>query len=198
MLFNETRLLDCVSYGSSFGREFSTRIIGLVSGHERRNANWSRPLGQYSIQFSNLKPQDHAAVKAAHMASMGSLVAFRFKDWTDYTAVAEPLGSAAGGAQTLQLSKSYAFGPITFSQPIFKPVAGTVALTAGGEPIAVTVDSETGMVSFTANPGDAIAWSGEYDVPVRFVSDRLDSDPRVRTAGGFILSSDVDLVEVRL
>jgi len=198
MLFNETRLLDCVSYGSSFGSEFSTRVVSLVSGAERRNANWSRPLGQYSVRYANLRPDDHAAVKAAHKACMGSLVAFRFKDWTDYTAKDEPLGLAVGGAQTMQLTKSYTFGPITFSQPIFKPVAGSVSLTAAGAPIAFTVDTATGLISFSATAGAAIAWTGEYDVPVRFVSDRLDSDPAARRAGGFILSSDVDLVEVRL
>ena len=53
-MFNETRLLDCVAYGSEFGQEFSTRITSLRSGVERRNANWSMPLGRYSVLYGSI------------------------------------------------------------------------------------------------------------------------------------------------
>ncbi len=197
-MFNETRLLDCVAYGSQFGQEFSTRIVQLRSGHERRNANWSMPLGRYSILYKSLRPQDHIKVRGAHMASLGSSIAFRFKDWTDYEADQEVIGTGTGAEQTLQLTKAYPFGPISLQRIIKKPVAGTVQIYANGSPVAATVDTTTGLVSVTTSAGAEITWSGEFDVPVRFESDRLDVDPIARVSGDFLLSADVGLVEVRL
>lgn len=197
-MFNESRLLDCVSYGSQFGREFNTRITTLKSGHERRNANWSMPLGRYSVVFDLLKPEDHKKVRDAHMASLGSLIGFRMKDWTDFQAEMEHIGTGTGAASGYGLLKSYHFGPLTLQRPIAKPVEGTVTIFVDGQPAAAVIDYTTGAVTIAAPAGSQIYWSGEFDVPVRFESDRLDVDPIALTQGGYILSADVDLVEIRL
>ncbi|MBD8493826.1 DUF2460 domain-containing protein [Pseudomonas syringae] len=197
-MFNESRLLDCVSYGSQFGREFNTRITTLKSGHERRNANWSMPLGRYSVVFDLLRPEDHKKVRDAHMACLGSLIAFRFKDWSDFQASNEHFGNGTGSTGTYALLKSYPFGPLTLQRPIAKPVEGTVQVFVDGEPAAAEIDHTTGIVILAAPAGALITWSGEFDVPVRFESDRLDVDPIAVTEGGYILSADVDLVEIRL
>lgn len=197
-MFNETRLLDCVAYGSEFGQEFSTRIVALRSGAERRNINWSMPLGRYSVLYQALKPEDHILVRGAHMASYGSAIPFRFKDWTDYRANQEVIGEGTGAEQTLQLSKAYPFGPISLQRIIKKPVVGRVVVYADGSPTPATADYTTGLVTFTADLDAVITWSGEFDVPVRFESDRLDVDPLARTSSDFLLAADVGLVEVRL
>ena len=197
-MFNETRLLDCVAYGSEFGQEFSTRITSLRSGVERRNANWSMPLGRYSVLYQALKPGDHIKVRAAHMASLGALIPFRFKDYSDYQAQQEVIGAGTGAEQTLPLLKRYKFGPVELQRRIIKPVLNTVLVFADGAPVATTVDYVAGTVTFTAAAGAEITWSGEFDIPVRFESDRLDVEPLARIAGGFAVSCNVDLVEVRL
>lgn len=197
-MFNETRLLDCVAYGSQFGQEFSTRIVTLRNGVERRNANWSMPLGRYGIIYQALEPQDHVKVRGAHMASLGSSIPFRFKDWSDYQADGEVIGTGTGVEQTIQLVKSYPFGPISLQRIIKKPVFDLVTLFADDVELSSSVDFTTGLVTFTASPGSVITWSGEFDVPVRFESDRLDVDPLARYSNDFLLSADVGLVEVRL
>ena len=198
-MFIETRLLDCVAYGSEFGHEFNTAIFALKSGVERRNARWSAPLFRYSVLFNNLDDDDHLAVRSAHLACMGSAFGFRLKDWVDFEAVAEVIGTGDGESeQELQLIKTYTFGAASFARTINKPVADTVQLYANGVEIASDVDTETGLVVFSATEGHVITWSGEFDVPVRFDSDRLDSQPIARTGGKFILSSDVSLTEIRL
>lgn len=197
-MFNETRLLDCVAYGSQFGQEFRTRVVSLKSGYERRNVEWSMPLGRYSVLFQALEPDDHSLVRAAHMASMGSAIPFRFKDWTDYQADGEVIGTATGSPQELQLVKTYTFGALTLQRVISKPVEDTVTLYADGIEIGVSVDETTGIVSFIAAVGAEITWSGEFDIPVRFESDRLDFDPAAKSGSNFLLSGDVDVVEVRL
>lgn len=197
-MFNETRLLDCVAYGSQFGQEFKTRVVTLKSGFERRNIEWAMPMGRYSVLYQALAIDDHKLVRGAHMASFGSAIPFRFKDWTDYTAEDEVIGTATGTAQYLQLVKTYTFGSLSLERVISKPVYGTVQLYADGDPIAATVDTTTGIVEFTADLGETISWSGEFDVPVRFANDRLDFDPNGQAGGGFILTGDVELIEVRL
>lgn len=197
-MFNEARLLDCVAYGSNFGQEFNTRIVQLRSGVERRNISWTLPLGRYSVMYTALRPADHVKVRGAHMASAGSAIPFRFKDWSDYQATAELIGTGTGALQSLQLVKAYSFGSVSISRIIKKPVAGAVQLYADGAAIASTTNTETGVVTFLADAAAVITWSGEFDVPVRFESDRLDVDPVARAGGGFALSADVDLVEVRL
>lgn len=197
-MFNETRLLDKVSYGSQFGQEYNTRIVQLRSGRDKRNANWTLPLGRYSILYEAIRPEDHMLVRGAHMACMGSLIAFRFKDWSDYIATDEAIGTGTGSSQDLQLTKVYDFGPLSISRDIVKPVTGTVVIYVDGVPTAATIDYTTGIATLTATNGAAITWSGEFDVPVRFDSDRLDCEPVAPQNREFHLSANVDFTEVRL
>lgn len=206
MMFNEARLLDAVSYGSEFGQEFRTRIVSLKSGHERRNIEWSMPLGRYSVLYQALRPEDHGHVRDAHMASMGSAIGFRFKDWVDFQADLEDFATGTGELQSVQLTKRYRFGPVTLDRVIHKPVTGTVQVFEWDEdpenypvPIAATVNYLTGHVAFTATEGYAVLWSGEFDIPVRFSDDRLDVDPVALSCGGqYLLATDVELQEIRL
>ncbi|MFP5422469.1 MAG: DUF2460 domain-containing protein, partial [Gammaproteobacteria bacterium] len=109
----------------------------------------------------------------------------------------ELIGTGTGVEQVLQLVKEYSFGPMSLTRIIRKPVAGSLTLYVSGAPVAATVDYTTGQVTITAALGAPITWSGEFDVPVRFGSDRLDVDAVSRGQNGLILTSDVDLVEVR-
>lgn len=198
MTFIEKRLLDEVSYGSQFGREFRTRIVQLKSGRERRNAEWTAPLGRYSLLYNAIRPEHHQQIIGAHAACFGALFAFRFKDWSDYRVEDEPLTTGTGSAQEVQLVKRYSFGPIEYVREIKKPVEDSVFVTVGGAPIPSSLDATTGLVTFTAPSGASVRWSGEFDVPVRFEDDRLDVTPIAPEAGGMVVTSNADLVEVRL
>lgn len=201
MMFIETRLLDKVSYGSSFSHFYDTRIKTLRNGREVRNINWPYPKGRYRALYEHLNESDHSVVIHAHRTCYGSAVGFRFKDWTDYKAELEFIGTGTGSAQTLQLVKNYQFGSTTVPRPIKKPVAGTVRLyeldnVDNAEEIVFTMDYTTGLVNFTASSGAPVVWTGEFDVPVRFQSDELETDVDGTGHDGFVLTSDVDLIEV--
>lgn len=197
-MFNDARLLDCVAYGSQFGHEFNTRVITLNNGVERRNSDWELPRFRYSVLYQNLSEADHNKVYFAHMACKGALIPFRFKDWRDYQAVGQRLGVAVDGIQTMQLIKTYSFGDVEFVRTITKPVVGQIMVFADGAQIFADVDYLTGQIAFNADEGAVISAHFEFDVPVRFVSDRLTSDPVARNAAsGLRLTSDVDLIEVK-
>lgn len=205
-MFNETRLLDSVAYGSEFGDEFRTRIVNLTNGVERANIGWSMPLGRYSVLYQALRPEDHIAVRGAFMASMGRAIPFRFKNWVDYQADNMTIATGTGSPQTAQLVKKYPFGPIYLERIIKKPVSGTVVITEwdgvpGNDPVVIpaTIDYTTGIASFEATAGYQVAWSGEFDIPVRFSDDRLDVDPVAMACDSqYLLTTDVELREIRL
>ena len=195
--FVEERLLEAVAYGSVFGHAYNTRINTLRSGVERRNARWSTPLHRGSVMFNNINEGGHALVLATHHACMGSLIGFRFKDWSDFDATAEVIGTGTGAEQELQLIKTYSFGTVDTIRNITKPVFGTVTVYADEIEISSTVDYATGIVTITAADGAEITWSGEFDVPVRFESDEIDFSVNTRSGSGLILTADVGIVEIR-
>ena len=84
---------------------------------------------------------------------------------------------------------------------IRKPVAGTIKVALDGvdqaEGSDFTVDTATGVVSFTSAPGNGVAITAgfEFDVPARFGTDRLEVSLE-RFSHGEILN--IPIVEVRL
>lgn len=83
---------------------------------------------------------------------------------------------------------------------IEKPVAGSVAVSVAGSAVPVadyTVDAATGIVTF--KPGKlpvsgAIRAGFEFDVPVRFDTDRIDIDLAQFNAGRI---PSIPLVEIK-
>ena len=196
MPFIEERLLDCVGYGTRGGPTFKTRKIGLRSGIVRRNPLRSRPLYRFLVLYNNLQPDDHAEVIAAFNACYGGVFSFRLKDWADFEATNELLPVlGTGSPQTLQLVKTYTFGSQAIARPIRKPVAGTVTMTHNGASQSFSIDTTTGMVTFTAPATHAIRWSGEFDVPVMFEDDELSFSGDNKGANGLFLNADVALIE---
>lgn len=195
MAFVESRLLDCVSYGTQGGPTFLTRRVGLRSGIVRRNPLRSRPIYQFTLIYRNLLPEDHQAVIYAFNACYGGVFSFRLKDWSDFEVEDELIGTGTGSPQTVQLARLYSFGSQTISRPIRKPVNGSVVITANGVPISATIDYTTGEATFTATLGQITRWSGQYDVPVYFEDDKLSFSFDNRSAQGLFLTSDVTLSE---
>lgn len=196
MSFINSRLLDCVAYGTECGPTWSTRKTGLRSGIVRRNPRRARPLYVANLLYQNLLQEHYEAVIAAFNACMGGVHSFRLKDWSDFTATNELLPVLGTGApQQVQLVKTYAFGTGSVQRRIRKPVSGTVTMTADGDPQAATIDYATGVATLTAGSGDVLRWSGEFDIPMMFRDDALPFQAVSRNDGGLILTADIGLEE---
>jgi uncharacterized protein (TIGR02217 family) len=187
MAFHEVRFPDNISRGARGGPERRTQIVELASGDEERNASWANSRRRYDVAYGIRRADDLAAVVAFFEARNGRLHGFRYKDWADYksafpsqaiTATDQQIGTGTGSLQTFQLAKRYTSGAQTWVRTIAKPVAGTVRVALGmvEQMSGWTVDTTTGVVTFTAAPaGGIIVRAGfEFDVPVRFDSDTLD------------------------
>ena len=187
MAFHEVRFPDNISRGARGGPERRTQIVELASGDEERNASWANSRRRYDVAYGIRRADDLAAVVAFFEARNGRLHGFRYKDWADYksahpsqtvTATDQQIGTGTGSLQTFQLAKRYTSGAQTWIRAITKPVTGTVRVALGMVELLSgwTLDSTTGVVTFTTAPANGVIVRAgfEFDVPVRFDSDTLD------------------------
>lgn len=207
MAFHETRFPDNISRGARGGPERRTQIVELASGDEERNASWADSRRRYDVAYGIRKADDLAAVIAFFEARGGRLYGFRFKDWSDYKSALpsvaisrtdQSLGTGTGAATQFQLVKRYTSGAQTWTRTITKPVAGTVLVALNGvaQPSGWTVDTTTGIITFTVAPGLGIAVTAgfEFDVPVRFDSEAMDVTLDFERLGSI---NSIPLIEVR-
>ncbi|KUJ85965.1 glycoside hydrolase family 24 [Ruegeria marisrubri] len=207
MAFHEVRFPDNISRGARGGPERRTQIVELASGDEERNASWANSRRRYDVAYGIRRADDLAAVVAFFEARNGRLYGFRFKDWADYKSCApsqtpsatdQVIGTGDGTTTAFQLVKRYTSGSQTWVRTITKPVAGTVTVAIDGVEQATgwSVDTTTGIVSFTTAPasGAAITAGFAFDVSVRFDTDTLDVTLDIERLGSI---TSIPLMEIR-
>jgi len=207
MAFHEVRFPDDISRAARGGPERRTQIVELASGDEERNASWANSRRRYDAAYGIRRTDDLAAVVAFFEARNGRLYGFRWKDWADYksclpsgtpAATDQAIGTGDSATTDFQLVKVYASGAQTWIRTISKPVAGTVRIAIDGVDQASgwSVDTTTGVVTFTTAPanGAAITAGFEFDVPVRFDTDTLDVTLDIERLGSV---TSIPLIEVR-
>jgi uncharacterized protein (TIGR02217 family) len=208
MSFDEIELPLRAGFGSKGGPNFSTEIVVIDSGYERRNQNWSQARRVFDARTGVRSASDAATLLSFFHARAGRARGFRLKDWSDYSSAADNLSSpsfsdqniATGdGATTLfQLVKNYTSGGVTHSRIIAKPVGGSIVIGIGGALLSSgwSVDTTTGLVTFATAPaaGQNITAGFLFDVPVRF-----DTDALSLTAENYVAyQADVPIVEIRV
>lgn len=177
MAFHEVQFPNDIAYGATGGPEFATSVVATASGYEQRNINWSSARGRWDVA-SGLKKQTQLDMLISFFrARKGRAHGFRFKDWTDYKATGQAIGTGDGTSKIFQLSRTYLSGGSTDVRTITKPVAGTVKIYLAGvlQASGWSVNTTTGVITFTTAPGNGVAVSADYefDVPVRFDTDRM-------------------------
>ena len=206
MGFHEVRFPANLSFGALGGPERRTDVVAL----EERNTPWAHSRRRYNAGLGLRSLDDIEALVAFFEARRGQLYGFRWKDWSDYksclpsdTPVFDDQVIAYGdGARTeFPLVKNYRSGEQTYARPIEKPVAGTVRIGVQNvemqEGVHYEIDTATGIVSFATPPlADVEVTAGyEFDVPVRFDSDRIQTSVASFQAGE---APDVPVVEIRV
>lgn len=210
MAFHEIRFPANLSFGSVGGPERRTEIVTLANGFEERNTPWAHSRRYYDAGVGLRSLDDVERLIAFFEARRGQLHGFRWKDWSDFKSCA-PSATVAGTDQVLgrgngvearfQLVKTYRSGDETYVRPIVKPVLGTVRVVIAGDPkvegVEFAVDTETGILTFADPPdlGAEILAGFEFDVPVRFDTDRIQTSVSSFQAGDV---PNVPIVEVRV
>jgi uncharacterized protein (TIGR02217 family) len=212
MSFHDVLFPQRLAFGSVGGPERRTDIVTLASGYEERNTPWAASRRRYNAGYALSSLADIHALIGFFEARQGRLHAFRFRDAADWKSCApdaaplttdQAIGTGDGTTTTFQLVKSYVSGAQSYSRTVTKPVTGTVRVAvAGVEKTAgtdFTVDTATGVVTFL--PGHVPAASAaitagfEFDVPVRFDTDRLEINLAAFSAGEI---PNIPLIEVRI
>lgn len=208
MAFDEVSFPFRVGYGAKGGTQFSTEIVTIAGGYERRNQNWSAARRRYNAALGVQSVADMAALNAFFCARCGRARGFRLKDWTDFSSAADGvstplatdqrLGTGDGSLSLFQLQKSYSDSAVAYRRVIKKPVAGSVLIACDGVllPEGWSVDCTSGLVSFAAAPapGCVVTAGFLFDVPVRFDTDIL----QISLLQAKAEKVDVPLVEVRI
>jgi uncharacterized protein (TIGR02217 family) len=204
MSFIETpRFPKCPSFGYTSTPKYSVTITRTISGAERRNRNWSRPLLRFDCTVGPRGEEDVQEILEFWHAMGGPEVGFRFRDYLDYKTVRvhqsitpfdqllDPITPT-----TFQLVKGYTVGARTQLRKIHKPVSGTIRVSENGVEITQGLDWNlnyaTGLLTIVGTPAGPIRWGGEFDVPVRF-----DSEFPVELMDSKIESVQFALTEIR-
>ncbi|MDQ2067693.1 DUF2460 domain-containing protein [Xinfangfangia sp. CPCC 101601] len=210
MAFHEIRFPANLSFGSIGGPERRTEVVTLQNGYEERNAPWAHSRRRYDAGLGLRSLDDVEALIAFFEARRGQLHGFRWKDWSDYkscpasrapSALDQVIGTGDGLQLSFALVKHYISGEQSYVRPVVKPVRGTVLVAVAQDPkvegLEFEVDVERGVITFDTAPalGTEVSAGFEFDVPVRFETDHIQTSVASFQAGDV---PRVPVVEVRL
>lgn len=210
MAFHEVRFPANLSFGSIGGPERRTEVVALANGFEERNTPWAEARRRYDAGVSLRSLDDIEDMIAFFEARQGQLHGFRWKDWADFKSCRpssgigfedQLIGLGDGASMEFQLIKTYRSGPSSQVRRIAKPVEGTVRVGLQGDEVQAGIhfdmDLVKGVIVFASPPavGERVTAGFEFDVPVRFDTDRIQVSVASFQAGDV---PHVPVVEVRL
>jgi len=215
MAFFEVEFPRTISFKSMGGPSASTFVVGVESGSEQRNRNWSAFRRKYTVSL--ITAAERNADRQAFVDQLltfffmvgGKADAFRFYDPLDCQATHQAVLSLGGGSY--QLQRTYALGGRTFVRAITKPITAAVndyqgntigntikLYAAGGSELTGSVDHATGLV--TGASGTVNNASFQYHIPVRLDTDDCQlqvEESAVKDGNPIVSWNSLALVEVK-
>ena len=177
-------LPEHIAYGSKGGPTWRTDVVTLPSGATERVQRWTSPIRQYDLRTGVRTLDDFHQVQNLWMVTAGPVHGFRLTDIFDNTSatgtdihIGTPgddvtIGTGDGSTTQFQLVKRYTYGGQEATRTITKPNSGTVRIYYDGveQLSGWSVDTETGVVTFTTAPTLNVVVSAgfEFQVPVQF------------------------------
>ncbi|MFI4983779.1 MAG: DUF2460 domain-containing protein [Rickettsiales bacterium] len=194
--FIEKRFPEDIAYMSIGGPEFSTDVLITASGFEQRNINWAQARCKYDIASSLTAKKQLDELIALFRACRGKALGFRLKDFTDYTAKNQLIGLGNGKLNQYQLTKTYTFAEQEYVRLIYKPVPNSVNIWIDNLAVDFDCDYCTGIITLAQIPevNQKIEASFEFDVPVRFDTDRLSTNLLDYASGNAL---QISLIEIK-
>jgi uncharacterized protein (TIGR02217 family) len=212
MSFHEIRFSTAISRNAQGGPERRTDVVVLGSGYEERNSRWADSRRAYNAGYGVKSLDDLHSVIAFFEERRGRLYGFRWRDHMDWksgapnaatTALDQVIGTGTGALAVFQLKKTYGGAFLPWVRVIKKSVAGSVKVAVAGVEktlgLQFTIDPSSGVVTFLAGNipanGQSVTAGFEFDVPVRFDTDKLEVNLTGFTSGAI---PNIPIVEVRL
>lgn len=197
MAFLDIRFPDKISYGAIGGPEFNTDVVIINSGYEQRNANWSIARSSYDVSHAARTTEQMRELVAFFRIAKGKANSFRFKDWLDFECDNGILVSLNSESAFLyQLYKPYDNDAGQYLRKITRP--NEISLYRNDvlvDPLDYVLDINTGIVEIeTVASDDVFKWTGTFDVPARFDTDKLEGEIIAPDVYGW---SSIPIVEVK-
>lgn len=191
MAFHEIRFPTAISRNAQGGPERRTDVVVLGSGFEERNSRWADSRRTFNAGYGVKSVDDLHAIIAFFEERRGRLHGFRWRDHADWKSCAptatpgildQVIGTGNGVVAAFQITKTYGSAFAPWVRKIKKAVAGTVVVGVAGVPrtagVDFAVDVASGTITFLAGHipgvGQSVTCGFEFDVPVRFDTDRLE------------------------
>ncbi|GAB5488873.1 MAG: hypothetical protein Pars2KO_24430 [Parasphingorhabdus sp.] len=202
--FDDVEFPIAIGKGSTVTPTFSTGVITTLSGHEKRNSDWSDAKMEYDAGPGVRSEEELRILIDFFRARRGAAKAFRFRDPLDHssnsmvkapTAFDQAIGIGDGQTVEFQLIKTYGNDDHQ-KRFITRPVFASVAITVDGQNVSNWSLEPFGVILFDLPPesGAIITAGFLFDVPVRFASDQLEIGHATFLAGEI---PEVRLLEVR-
>ncbi|MEX0628290.1 MAG: DUF2460 domain-containing protein [Cucumibacter sp.] len=188
MTFHAVRFPLDIALGARGGPERATDVVTLSSGAEERNSRWAHSRRRYNAGYGVKSVADMDAVLHFFEERRGRFHSFLFRDPLDHGSGApgavpdaedQEIGAGDGAETNFQLVKTYGGEFDAYVRPIARPLAATAIVALDGVEQEAGTDftvAAGGVVTFAEAPEEgAVVTAGfEFDVEVRFDTDRLD------------------------
>lgn len=177
------------------GPMWNTTIIVTGAGAEQRFKRWTQPRYKYQLDEGPRPASVALQIEQFFIARDGEFGGFRFEDYADYQ-ISFPTDTIQLTATTWQIQKTYQSGSVSRSRMIYKPVAGSVAVfnQSNGVVGGWTVDTTTGIVTFSIAPAYVPKVTCSFHVPVRL--DTAEFSRNMISPTGFEIRG-IQLIELR-
>ncbi len=188
MAFHYIRFPIDIALGARGGPRRQTDIVSLVSGAEERNSLWANSRRFFDAGYGVKSLADMREVLEFFEERRGRFHSFLWRDGFDFstasvgsaiTASDQPIGTGDGLTTDFQLIKRYGGSFDPYDRPITKPDITSLVVAIDGTQIPASdfaIDALSGIITFNTAPllSTAITAGFEFDIAVRFDSDRLD------------------------
>ncbi|HXJ62427.1 MAG TPA: DUF2460 domain-containing protein [Actinomycetota bacterium] len=164
---------------------WGTRMQRAVSGRELRVSDYANPIWNFTLTYSVLHDATFGTTYVSPYTELRTLMnfvnvhrgawdTFLFDDITDDTVVGGAIATADGVNSGYGLVR--ALIPGGFKEQMFAPHTVSAVYLDGVPTSAYTLDSNTGVITFTSPPSAGVAITADftYYFRVRFAADRLD------------------------
>jgi|SRR5215217_103634 len=173
--FDNVRLPVDIERGAMGGPEYRTTVIVMANGRERRNQEWEVPLSSFNVGYGIRSRAAMEEVINFFHARGGRARGFRFKNWLDFTATTNPVGEIAGEPLQRQLIRTYPDAINPQLRIVAYPLPATLKVYVDQVLTTAYTLQPNGVLEFDTDPGPDVVASFEFDIPVRFGTDRLDN-----------------------
>jgi len=207
--FHDVRLQDVLRVGGGGSAEYSTQLMTTASGFEHRNARWAGPRRRYEVHIGTRPISELRALQTFFLERCGRLHGFLWRDFIDYRSrgLLSPRGNDQPMKRMTPDGRVWAFfkGLRDESQTkrvrrIFKPLAASVKVAHNRRSISsdqYVVHAVHGLIAFRSGyyRTESVQAGFDFDVPVRFDTDRLEIRMVTDLAG---TCEPIPLVEIQL